>query len=208
MKKWIFSYLQLDKNVESHSYRKRVTSKFILLLSFSIIITLMIGNFISNNFELFYINIGLLISMILMLSLPGRQRKFASYIILHVMALGILLVVYFHQGREYTPIWYFLYIFLVMPLYGHRTGFKIASCFLAILLVLMFTCVGSSISVMEFVRFTMVACFTLSEHSPASCHMRIGTVVLTYSASRYLRVGVSAASISFIFQWFSTTFLH
>ena len=161
MKKWIFSYLQLDKNVESHSYRKRVTSKFILLLSFSIIITLMIGNFISNNFELFYINIGLLISMILMLSLPGRQRKFASYIILHVMALGILLVVYFHQGREYTPIWYFLYIFLVMPLYGHRTGFKIASCFLAILLVLMFTCVGSSISVMEFVRFTMVACFTL-----------------------------------------------
>jgi diguanylate cyclase (GGDEF)-like protein len=161
MKKWIFSYLQLDKNIESHTYRKRVTSKFILLLSFIILISLMIGNFISNNSELFYINIGLLISMILMLSLPGRQRQFASYIILHVMALGILLVVHFNQGQEYTPIWYFLYIFLVMPLYGHRTGFKIALCFLIILLLLMFTFVGKSISVMEFVRFTMVACFTL-----------------------------------------------
>ena len=161
MKKWVFSYLQLDKNIESYAYRKRVTSKFIILLSFIILVSLMIGNFISNNFDLFYINLGLFTSMILMLSLPGKQRRFASYVVLHVMALGILLVVHFNQGQEYTPIWYFLYIFLVMPLYGHRTGFKIASCFLIILLLLMFAFVGSSISVLEFVRFTMVSCFTL-----------------------------------------------
>ncbi len=161
MKRWVLSYLQLDKNIESYAYRKRVTSKFIILLSFIILVSLMIGNFISNNFDLFYINVGLFTSMILMLSLPGRQRQFASYIVLHVMALGILLVVHFNQGQEYTPIWYFLYIFLVMPLYGHRTGFKIASCFLVILLLLMFSFVGSSISVLEFVRFAMVSCFTL-----------------------------------------------
>ena len=97
MKRFVVSFLQLDKNVESHTYRKRVTSQFILLLSFIIIITLMIGNFISNNLDLFYINIGLFISIILILSLPGQQRQYASYVTLHVMALGILLVVYFHQ---------------------------------------------------------------------------------------------------------------
>ncbi len=161
MKRCVVSFLQLDKNVERHTYRKRVTSQFILLLSFIIIITLMIGNFISNNLDLFYINIGLFVSIILMLSLPGQQRQYASYVTLHVMALGILLVVYFHQGQDYTPIWFFLYIFLVMPLYGHRTGLKISVCFLALLLLLLSSFIGNTVGVMEFVRFTMVSCFTL-----------------------------------------------
>lgn len=161
MKAWFTTYLQLDKDIESDSYRKKVTSKFILLLSFIILSTLMVGNFIYSNTAIFYVNLCLFILMSVILFLPGKLRKYASHSVLHFMALGILLVVYFNQGKEYTPIWYFLYIFLVMSLYGHKIGLRICLGFLTILLMLLFSFAGSTITMMEFVRFTMVACFTL-----------------------------------------------
>jgi len=161
MKTWFISYLQLDKDIESNSYRQTVTSKFILLLSFIILTTLMIGNFIYSNTDIFYVNLFLFSIMSVILFLPGKLRRYASHIVLHIMGFGILLVVYFNHGEEYTPIWYFLYIFLVMSLYGHRVGVRISFAFLTILLILLLSFTNSTISMMEFVRFTMVACFTL-----------------------------------------------
>lgn len=117
MKNWFKAYLQLDKDIDSNFYRKKVTSKFILLLSFTILTTLMLGNFIYSNTATFYVNLSLFIIMSVILLLPSRQRKYASHFVLHFMALGILLVVYLNQGKEYTPIWSFLYIFLVMSRY-------------------------------------------------------------------------------------------
>ncbi|KGJ97480.1 diguanylate cyclase [Colwellia psychrerythraea] len=161
MKAWFTTYLQLDKDIESNFYRKKVTSKFILLLSFIILSTLMIGNFIYSNTAIFYVNLCLFITMSVILFLPGKLRKYASHIVLHFMGLGVLLVVYFNHGREYTPIWYFLYIFLVMSLYGHKVGLRISLAFLTILLIELFSFTSSTVTMMEFVRFTMVACFTL-----------------------------------------------
>jgi len=161
MKKWFKSYLQLDKDIESNSYRKKVTSKFILLLSFTILTVLMLGNFIYSNTVIFYVNLSLFIALSVLLSLPGKQRKYGSHIVLHIMGLGILLVVYFNHGKEYTPIWSFLYIFLVLSLYGHKVGLRICLCFLTLLLLLLFSFTGTTVTMMEFVRFTMVTCFTL-----------------------------------------------
>lgn len=161
MKTWFTSYLQLDKDIESNSYRQTVTSKFILLLSFIILTTLMIGNFIYSNTVIFYVNLFLFSIMSVILFLPGKLRRYASHIVLHFMGAGILLVVYFNHGEEYTPIWYFLYIFLVMSLYGHRIGVRISLAFLTLLLMLLLSFTNSTVTMMEFVRFTMVACFTL-----------------------------------------------
>lgn len=160
MKTWFKDYLQLEKDIESNSYRKTVTSKFILLLSVIILSTLVIGNLIYSNTAIFYVDLSLIIMMSVILSLPGRQRRYASHFVLHFMAMGILLVVYFNQGKEYTPIWSFLYIFLVMSLYGHKVGLRISLGFLFILLPLLFSFTSNTLSIMEFIRFTMVACFT------------------------------------------------
>ena len=161
MKTWFKAYLQLDKDIENNLYRKKVTSKFILLLSFTILSVLLLGNFIYSNQATFYVNLSLFIIMSLIMLLPGQQRKYASHIVLHFMALGILLVVYFNQGKEYTPIWSFLYIFLIMSLYGHRIGLRISLFYLTILLILLFSFTPRALTTMEFIRFTMVACFTL-----------------------------------------------
>ena len=161
MKSWFKAYLQLDKDIDSNSYRKKVTSKFILLLSFTILAVLMLGNFIYSNTAIFYVNLSLFIIMSIILLLPGRQRKYASHIVLHCMALGILLVVYLNHGKEYTPIWSFLYIFLVMSLYGYRLGLRISLSFLTLLLILLFSFTNSTVTMMEFVRFTMVSGFIL-----------------------------------------------
>lgn len=161
MKIWFKAYLQLDKDIESNLYRKKVTSKFILLLFFTILSVLLLGNFIYSNTAAFYVNLSLFIIMSVIMLLSGQQRKYASHFILHFMALGILFVVYFNQGKEYTPIWSFLYIFLVMSLYGHRIGLRISLVYLTILLTLLFSFTPNIATTMEFVRFTIVSCFTL-----------------------------------------------
>jgi diguanylate cyclase (GGDEF)-like protein len=158
---WFKAYLQLDKDIESNSYRKKVTSKFILLLSFTILFTLMLGNFIYNNTDVLYVNIILFIIISVILVLPGNQRKYGSHSVLHIMGIGVLLVVYFNHGKEYTPIWSFLYIFLVMSLYGHKVGLRISIGFLTTLLLLLFYFTGTTVTMMEFIRFSMVSCFTL-----------------------------------------------
>ena len=89
MKTWFKAYLQLDKDIENNLYRKKVTSKFILLLSFTILSVLLLGNFIYSNQATFYVNLSLFIIMSLIMILPGQQRKYASHIVLHFMALGI-----------------------------------------------------------------------------------------------------------------------
>ncbi|PKI16449.1 GGDEF domain-containing protein [Colwellia sp. 12G3] len=161
MKNWFKTYLQLDKDIESNFYRKKVTSKFILLFSFIILSVLLIGNFIYSNTAIFNVTLTLFILMSIILALPGKQRKYASHFVLHFMALGILFVVYFNQGKEYTPIWSFLYTFLVMSLYGHKVGLRISIGFLTILLILLFSFTSTTVTMMEFLRFTMVSCFTL-----------------------------------------------
>ena len=162
MKKWFKTYLELDENIDSNAYRRNITSKFILLTSFIILTVLMLGNFIYSNTTIFYVNLSLLITMsVLLFLLPAKQRKYSAQFVLHFMALGILIGVYFNHGTEYTPIWVFLYIFLVMPLHGHKVGLRICIGFLILLLMLLFSFTSSTVSIMEFVRFTMVSCFTL-----------------------------------------------
>ena len=161
MNNWLTNYLQLDKEIESHTYRKNVTSRFILLLSLPIIIIFMIGHIIYGDIALFYVNFSLLSVMSLIIYYPRRQRQYDAHLALHVMGIGVLLMVFFNQGEEYTPIWSFLYIFLVMSLYGHKLGLKISCVYLIILLLLLFSFTGSTVTMMEFFRFTMVSCFTV-----------------------------------------------
>lgn len=161
MKQWFTAYLQLNNDIGNSSYRKIVTGKFIILVSFAILSILMVGNFIYGKMAIFYIDLGLFITLSGLAFLPTNQRKYTPHIVLHVMALGILLVAYFNHGEEYTPIWSFLYMFLVMSLYGHQKGLRICIVYLATLLLLLFYFTGSYISMMEFIRFTMVSLFTL-----------------------------------------------
>lgn len=161
MKNWLKRYLQLDKDIESADYLKKITSKFILLLSFILLFVLLFANFIYSNVATFYLTLSLFIIMSGLLFLPSNLSKYASHIVLHLMALGVLLAVYLNQGQEYTPIWSFLYILLVMSLYGHKIGLRVSVAFLMTLLVLLFSFTGTSITMMEFVRFTMVSLFML-----------------------------------------------
>ncbi|TYK66593.1 GGDEF domain-containing protein [Colwellia echini] len=161
MKKWFETYLQLDKDIDTNSYRRNITGKLILFLSYIILVAAMLGNFVSGHMVIFYVNITFLTVLSIWLSLVGRHRKYSPQFILHLMALGVLAVVYFKQGTEYTPIWCFLYIFLVMSLYGHKIGLYICLVFMTILLSLLFSFTGETINVMEFFRFSMASCFTL-----------------------------------------------
>lgn len=161
MKSWFKTYLQLDKDIESERYRRNITSQFILLLIVPFLSILMLGNFIYSSDSLIYVNLSILVIMLYVLYFPGRQRKYNSHIALHIMGIGVLFVVYFNQGKEYTPIWYFLYVYLTMSLYGHKVGLRISLGFLSILLFILFSFTNNTIAIMEFVRFTLVSCFAL-----------------------------------------------
>jgi diguanylate cyclase (GGDEF)-like protein len=158
---WLKGFLLLERNIESHHYRREVTGRFIVLLSFIILFTLMIGNFIANNMPVFYVNFVMLSILTSVCLLPIRLRKYNAHFILHFMAVGVLLVVYFNQGQEYTPIWSFLYMFLVMSLHGYEQGLKISAIFLVILFTLLFSYTNSTVTMVEFIRFVMVSAFTL-----------------------------------------------
>jgi len=164
MKAWLKAFLLLDKDIESNSYRKAVTGRFIILVSFTILFILMLGNYLYSNMPIFYVNSAMLLTLILVRFLPtkyNKYNKYDSHFVLHFMALGILFVVYFNKGQEYTPIWSFLYVFLVMSLYGYKQGLKISVTFLVVLCCLLFSFINSTVSMMEFVRFVMVSSFTL-----------------------------------------------
>jgi len=161
MKAWLKAFLLLDRDIESNSYRKEVTGRFVILLSFTIVFILMVGNYIYSNMPIFYVNSAMLLTLILVRFLPAKYNKYHAHFVLHFMALGILLVVYFNKGQEYTPIWSFLYMYLVMSLYGYEQGLKISITFLAILCSLLFYFTNSTVSMMEFIRFVMVSSFTL-----------------------------------------------
>ncbi len=161
MKAWLNGFLLLDRNIESHSYRREVTGRFIVLLSFIILFTLMVGNLIYKNMPIFYVNFVMLAILTSVCLLPRRLRKYDAHFILHFMAAGVISVVYFNQGQEYTPIWSFLYMFLVMSLHGYEQGIKISAIFLAILFALLLGFTGSTVTMIEFIRFVMVSVFTL-----------------------------------------------
>ncbi len=161
MKNWLKRYLQLDKDIESADYLKKITSKFILLLAFILLFFLVFANFIYSNTATFYLTFSLFLVMSGVFFLPSSLRKYASHIVLHLLALGVLMVVYLNRGQEYTPIWSFLYILLVVSLYGHKAGLKISIVYLMTLLVLLFSFTGITLTMMEFVRFTMVSLFML-----------------------------------------------
>jgi len=161
MKTWFKTYLQLDKDIESNSYRKEVTGKFIILLSLVILFALMIGNFIYSNTAIFYVNLAMLLTLTSVRFLPNKYHKYDAHFVLHFMALGVLLVVFFNKGQEYTPIWSFLYMYLVMSFYGHQQGLWISLTFLTSLCGLLFYFTNSTVTMMEFVRFVMVSVFTL-----------------------------------------------
>jgi diguanylate cyclase (GGDEF)-like protein len=48
-----------------------------------------------------------------------------------------------------------------MPLHGHKIGLRISLIFLTLLLLMLFSFTPTTVPMMEFVRFTMVSCFTL-----------------------------------------------
>lgn len=161
MKAWLKAFLLLDKDIESNSYRKEVTGRFIILLSLAILFMLMVGNFFYSNAPILYVNLVMFLMLSSACFLPNKYRKYDAHFVLHFMAVGVLLVVYFNKAQEYTPIWSFLYTYLVISLYGHKTGLKISLTFLAILSSLLFSFTDSTVSMMEFVRFVMVSSFTL-----------------------------------------------
>ena len=161
MKKNFKTHLQLDTDIEDTSYRKNVTSKFIQLCSFIILIVVTLGNFIYSNTNLFYMDLSLLIGLLIVFYLSNRIQKDPSHFILHTMALGMLLGVYFNQGAESTPIWSFLYIFLVMSLYGHKIGLRICIVYFTLLLTLLFSFTNNTVSMMEFIRIMIASCLTL-----------------------------------------------
>ena len=161
MEAWFKSFLLLDKDIESNSYRKEVTGRFIIILAFIILFTLMLGNFIYSNTAIFSVNLAMLLTLLSARLLPLKYRKYDAHFVLHFMAFGIFLVVNFNQGQEYTPIWAFLYMFLVMSLYGHQQGLKICVGFLILLFSLLFSFTNKTVTMMEFMRFVMVSGFTL-----------------------------------------------
>ncbi len=158
---WLKHFLLLDRNIESHSYRREVTGRFIVLLSFIILFTLMTGNLIYKNMPVFYVNLVMLAILAAVFILPRRLRKYDAHFILHFMAAGILSVVYFNQGQEYTPIWSFLYMFLVMSLHGYKQGIKICAIFLVMIFALLASFTNSTVTMIELIRFVMVSVFTL-----------------------------------------------
>lgn len=161
MKKQIKDYLQLEKDIESSSYRKLVLSKFILASSFIMLSVAAVGNFFNDNLAIFYVDIALFVILIFLILFPSQQREYTPHIALLTMGIGILTIVYINKGQEYTPIWSFLYIFLVFPLYGHKNGLRVSLLFLGTMLAILFSFVGDTLSSMEFVRFTMGSSFAL-----------------------------------------------
>lgn len=161
MKTWLKGYLLLEKDIGSSSYRKEVTGNFVILFSFFLLTTLTISNFFFSSLPIFYTNLGLLTGLALTFFLFKSNKKYIVHSIAVVMCVGIFLIVYVNQGQGYTPIWSFLFIYLIMSLYGHKKGLLISAVFLLFLLALLAKWLGDGVSSLEYVRFAFVSLFTL-----------------------------------------------
>lgn len=161
MKKWLKAYLLLEEDVGSNTYRKEVTGNFVILFSFFLLLVLTISNYFYNDIKIFWANFALLLTLGMTFFLFKRSKKYIVHAIAVVMGLGIFWVVYLNQGQDYTPIWSFLFIYLIMSLYGHKKGLYISIGFLTCLFVTLFSWIGDSVGSLEFIRFTFVSIFTL-----------------------------------------------
>ncbi len=161
MKKWVKSYLLLEKDVGTSTYRKEVTGNFVILFSFFILFFLTLSNFFYSNLEIFYANLALLTGLTVIFFAFRNHKKRIVFSIVHFMCVGIFVIVYVNKGQDYTPIWSFLYMYLVMSLYGHKTGLALSVVFLSLLLGFLSSWLGETVTMLEIIRFSFVSIFTL-----------------------------------------------
>lgn len=161
VKQWLKSYLLMEKKIGSNSYRREVTGNFVILFSFAILFLLTLSNFFYSSRTIFYVNLALLVGLCLTFILFRHHKRLVIHSIAHFMAGGIFVIVYVNQAQDYTPIWSFLYMYLIISLYGHKKGLIIASVFLICLLFFLFSWVGKTVTILEFIRFSFVSIFTL-----------------------------------------------
>jgi len=159
--KWLKSYLLMEKEVGSNSYRREVTGNFVILFSFAILFLLTLSNFFLSSLTIFYANLALFSGLCLITFLFRRNKRLVIHSIAHFMAGGIFVIVYFNQAQDYTPIWSFLYMYLIISLYGHQKGLIIAGVFLGCLLLFLSFWVGETVTKLEFIRFAFVSVFIL-----------------------------------------------
>ncbi len=161
MKKWVKSYLLLEKDIETITYRKEVTGNFIIFFSFCLLLLLAISHFIYKNMTSFYINLSLFIGLVLIVLVFRSHKKQIVCFIVHFMCAGFFIIVYANKGQEYAPVWSLLYMYLIMSLYGHKIGLIICIGFLTLLFGLLFSYLGDTLTMIELIRLSFVSIFTL-----------------------------------------------
>jgi len=73
------------------------------------------------------------------------------------MIVGLILIVYYDQGRNSTYLWTFPGMFYLMFMFGHKKGLIYTILLFMIIFPLMYTFIGESIAVQGYIRFMVIS---------------------------------------------------
>ncbi|WP_051303276.1 GGDEF domain-containing protein [Psychromonas aquimarina] len=154
---WASTHLKLLTYKDPVEYREGITANFVIFLSLIGLALFTAGHFYYGNTALFY-GCGLLLGLFsISLIIFKKQKSLLIILLTLLMGSGLLLIIYINKGQHYSATWSFLYIYICMIIYGHKNGLIFTGIYLFIVLAMLFTWVGQTIEVLEFIRFTFIA---------------------------------------------------
>ena len=136
--------------------RKVITAKFIIAFSISMLFVFSTMHFINESMTMFYVDTSIFFLLTLLIFRFKPQLYTLAHWVLTLMGLTIIVLLVISKGQEYSPIWSFIYIYFAMILYGYKVGGIVAFVYSTFLLIILFSWVGDTLSVLEYFRFFAV----------------------------------------------------
>jgi diguanylate cyclase (GGDEF)-like protein len=162
MRQWIASKLQFGIQKNGLNYRKNVTANLILCFAFLMLCFYTALYFYNGDAPPFYTDGVLFMLFPLFLLLFRRKKNTLAHITLSIMGICLLYIIHINGGRNYLPIWSFIYIYVSMILYGHQKGLLLAIVYYFVVLSMLYSWIGQSLTIISYIHFTSVALLSVA----------------------------------------------
>ncbi|PKH04010.1 hypothetical protein CXF72_03235 [Psychromonas sp. MB-3u-54] len=162
MRKWLPTQVQFGIQKDGINYRKNVTANLILCFAFFMLCFYTALYFYNGDAPPFYSDGVLFMLFPLLLLLFRRKKNTLAHITLSIMGICLLYIIHINEGRHYLPIWSFIYIYVSMILYGHKTGLLLAIVYYFVVLSMLYSWIGQSMDIISYIRFTSVALLSVA----------------------------------------------
>lgn len=161
MKDWLNKFLFMYVSIRNPDYRRLITANFIISCTFLALVLFIISNFINQNSELVY-NAVLMLSILLLQMLIFQGNKWQLlHSIMVLLGAGYLFLILRNPGLQYIANWALIYSYLLLVIYGVKTGALLALIYFTVSAYIVFSWVGVSLDFSGFLRYVIVGGFIL-----------------------------------------------